>query len=199
MTAEIETLTRPRTLAAARQTWKRRNRLLLSVARALADVVVMNAAFAVAWWARYMLGVGPDVAEQNFVDLGTYYPIMVGLTITLLVVYSFNGLYRQRLGASWLDEVGSIAVGTTVVRALESAPVGSGGIGPAEGWTHLFISPDRPPRVVRGLVTGLHAPRSTHLAMLAAFVPPELVRAAYADALRVGYRWHEFGDLCLIL
>lgn len=118
MTAEIETLTRPRTLAAARQTWKRRNRLLLSVARALADVVVMNVAFAVAWWARYVLGVGPDVAEQNFVDLGTYYPIMVGLTITLLVVYSFNGLYRQRLGASWLDEVGSIAVGTTVGIAI---------------------------------------------------------------------------------
>lgn len=92
-----------------------------------------------------------------------------------------------------------IAVGTTVVRALESAPVGSDGIVAAEGWTHLFISPDRPPRVVRGLVTGLHAPRSTHLAMLAAFVPPELVRAAYADALRAGYRWHEFGDLCLIL
>lgn len=92
-----------------------------------------------------------------------------------------------------------IAVGTTVVRALESAPAGSDGIVAAEGWTHLFVSPDRPPQVVRGLVTGLHAPRSTHLAMLAAFVPPELVRAAYADALRVGYRWHEFGDLCLIL
>ena len=92
-----------------------------------------------------------------------------------------------------------IAVGTTVVRALESASRRPQEVMPVEGWTHLFVGPDRPPQVVRGLVTGLHAPRSTHLAMLAAFVPPEVLRATYADALRSGYRWHEFGDLCLIV
>lgn len=92
-----------------------------------------------------------------------------------------------------------IAVGTTVVRALESAAAPGAEIEPVEGWTSLFVSPDRPPRVVQGLVTGLHAPRSTHLAMLAAFVEPALLRAAYADALHRGYRWHEFGDLCLIV
>lgn len=97
---------------------KRRNYLLLALGRVIADAIVLNAAFAVAWWVRYELNLGPDVAEANFVSLDTYSPVQIGLTVVLLLVYSFNGLYRQRLGRSWLDEVGSIAIGTTVGVAI---------------------------------------------------------------------------------
>ncbi|MEV4351373.1 S-adenosylmethionine:tRNA ribosyltransferase-isomerase [Actinoplanes sp. NPDC049596] len=85
-----------------------------------------------------------------------------------------------------------IAVGTTVVRALESAYDG-----PSSGWTDLVIGPERPVRSVDGLLTGLHEPRASHLRMLSA-ISSEL-RPAYEEALRERYRWHEFGDVHLLL
>ena len=87
-----------------------------------------------------------------------------------------------------------IAVGTTVVRALESAA-----IGPPSGWTSLVIEPDHVVRAVDGLLTGLHEPRASHLKMLTAVAGEEALRAAYAEALRERYRWHEFGDVHLLL
>lgn len=91
-----------------------------------------------------------------------------------------------------------IAVGTTVVRALESATSGPH-IEGAAGWTDRVISPESPPRAVDAMITGLHEPRSTHLAMLEAIAGPEHVDAAYRSALDGGYLWHEFGDSHLIL
>ena len=88
-----------------------------------------------------------------------------------------------------------IAVGTTVVRALESC----GDNGPASGWTSLVVTPETGLSVVDGLLTGLHEPRSSHLRMLAAFSPPEVLNRCYAEAADRGYRWHEFGDLHLLL
>ncbi len=92
-----------------------------------------------------------------------------------------------------------IAVGTTVVRALESALDGSGRIVATQGWTDLVITPARGVRVVDGLLTGLHEPRSTHLAMLEAVAGPNAVSEAYRAALDAGYLWHEFGDVHLIV
>jgi S-adenosylmethionine:tRNA ribosyltransferase-isomerase len=92
-----------------------------------------------------------------------------------------------------------VAVGTTVVRALETTAEDDGQAHPGEGWTDLVITPERGMRVVDGLLTGLHEPRASHLAMLAALAGPEHVRAAYVEALRAAYLWHEFGDLHLIL
>jgi S-adenosylmethionine:tRNA ribosyltransferase-isomerase len=92
-----------------------------------------------------------------------------------------------------------VAVGTTAVRALETVTDAKGEAHPGEGWTDLIISPERRPRIVSGLLTGLHEPRATHLAMLAALAGIEHLQAAYAEALRKGYLWHEFGDLHLIL
>ena len=92
-----------------------------------------------------------------------------------------------------------IAVGTTVVRALESAADARGVVHPGAGWTSLFITPERGLRAVNGLLTGLHEARATHLAMLAALAGPEYLRTAYVEALRQRYLWHEFGDLHLIL
>ena len=98
-----------------------------------------------------------------------------------------------------------IAVGTTVTRALESAADPDGpdfsdsSVRARRGWTDLVLGPSRPARVVTGLVTGWHAPGASHLALLAAVAGSDLVEKAYAEAVRSGYRWHEFGDSCLLL
>ena len=92
-----------------------------------------------------------------------------------------------------------IAVGTTVVRALETVTSAKGRTYPGEGWTSLVVTPERSLHAVQGLLTGLHEPRSTHLSMLEALAGEEHIRQTYAQALEKGYLWHEFGDLHLIL
>ena len=91
-----------------------------------------------------------------------------------------------------------IAVGTTVVRALESAWDGER-VRPISGFTGIYIHPDRGVNVVDGLLTGFHDPMASHLAMLYALAGEEMVRSAYAEAVKAGYLWHEFGDSNLIL
>jgi S-adenosylmethionine:tRNA ribosyltransferase-isomerase len=94
-----------------------------------------------------------------------------------------------------------IAVGTTVVRALEAAALATGGKGVEVGhrYTRLRITATHSLGVVDGLLTGLHEPEASHLELLSAFLPAEQLRAAYEEAVRVRYLWHEFGDLNLIL
>ena len=92
-----------------------------------------------------------------------------------------------------------VAVGTTVVRALETVTDEEGTTHPGEGWTPLVITPTRGVRAAQGLLTGLHEPRASHLAMLEAIAGRAHVKAAYAEALRQKYLWHEFGDLHLLL
>ena len=92
-----------------------------------------------------------------------------------------------------------IAVGTTVTRALESGAAPDGTVTADQGWTELVLGPDRPARVVDGIVTGWHAPGASHLSLLAAVAGPDLVSDAYGEAIRQRYLWHEFGDSCLLL
>jgi S-adenosylmethionine:tRNA ribosyltransferase-isomerase len=92
-----------------------------------------------------------------------------------------------------------IAVGTTVVRALETAAGADHTVRPGEGWTGLVITPERPLRVVDGLITGWHEPEASHLQMLEAIAGNELLERSYQAALERGYLWHEFGDSHLIL
>jgi S-adenosylmethionine:tRNA ribosyltransferase-isomerase len=92
-----------------------------------------------------------------------------------------------------------IAVGTTVVRALESAVAEDGTVTAQQGWTSLVISPDRPLRAVDGLITGWHEPQASHLDLLEAAAGPDLLRASYDAAIEHGYLWHEFGDSHLVL
>jgi S-adenosylmethionine:tRNA ribosyltransferase-isomerase len=122
-----------------------------------------------------------------------------------------------------------IAVGTTVVRALESVAGPAVGrlsgqastvgrlsgqastvgrlsgqastsvVRAGAGWTSLVVSPQSGLRAVDGLFTGLHEPRSTHLLMLTAFAGEDLLRRCYAAATEHGYLWHEFGDVHLLL
>jgi S-adenosylmethionine:tRNA ribosyltransferase-isomerase len=103
-----------------------------------------------------------------------------------------------------------VAVGTTVVRALETVTDRDGVTHPGEGWTDVYITPERGIRSVNAMLTGLHEPRSTHLSMLEALTGStspcplsttgrEHLEIAYSEALERGYLWHEFGDLHLIL
>lgn len=92
-----------------------------------------------------------------------------------------------------------LAVGTTVVRALESAADEHGRVVASQGWTDLVITPARGIRVIDGLLTGFHEPRASHLAMLEALAGRDHLERAYRAALETGYLWHEFGDLHLIL
>ena len=92
-----------------------------------------------------------------------------------------------------------VAVGTTAVRALESAADGSGRVSAASGWTDLVVTPQRGVRVVDGLLTGLHEPQASHLLMLEAVAGGVLLDRVYAAAVERRYRWHEFGDVNLLL
>jgi S-adenosylmethionine:tRNA ribosyltransferase-isomerase len=93
-----------------------------------------------------------------------------------------------------------IAVGTTTTRALESLTIGDEGqIEPGSGETQLFIHPGHTFRVVSGLVTNFHLPRSSLLMLVAAFAGRERVLAAYREAVASGYRFYSYGDAMLIL
>jgi S-adenosylmethionine:tRNA ribosyltransferase-isomerase len=92
-----------------------------------------------------------------------------------------------------------VAVGTTAARALESAVDAGGQVRAASGWTSLVITPESGVRAADGLITGFHEPRASHLDMLTAFAGDSLLADCYAEALRAGYLWHEFGDINLLL
>jgi S-adenosylmethionine:tRNA ribosyltransferase-isomerase len=110
---------------------------------------------------------------------------------------------RFKVPAATADAVNAadrvVAVGTTVVRALESAADEDGVVEPFEGWTRLVVTPETGVRVVDGILTGWHEPDASHLLMLEAIAGRDLVERSYAEALAGGYRWHEFGDSHLLL
>jgi len=91
-----------------------------------------------------------------------------------------------------------VAVGTTVVRALETAADEEGEVGPMKSWTRLHINAGHRLRIVDALLTGLHEPHASHLDLLSVFIEPSRLQAAYLEAVQQGYLWHEFGDMNLI-
>jgi S-adenosylmethionine:tRNA ribosyltransferase-isomerase len=114
---------------------------------------------------------------------------------------------RYRVPPSTADAVNAararggrvVAVGTTVVRALETVASPDGHVVASEGWTDLVVTPERGVYAVNAILTGLHEPRSSHFAILDALAGRRPVALAYEAALRCRYLWHEFGDLHLIL
>jgi S-adenosylmethionine:tRNA ribosyltransferase-isomerase len=95
-----------------------------------------------------------------------------------------------------------IAVGTTVVRALETATIGDSNkenVKPGHAYTRLHIDANHRLKAVDGLLTGLHEPNASHLDLLSAFLPAKRIQQAYDEAIRQKYLWHEFGDMNLIL
>lgn len=91
-----------------------------------------------------------------------------------------------------------IAVGTTATRALESAVL-DGTIQESWGWTDRVVTPEHPPQVVNGLVTGWHDAQASHLLLVEAIAGARLAQAAYDAAVAERYHWHEFGDSALFL
>jgi S-adenosylmethionine:tRNA ribosyltransferase-isomerase len=135
----------------------------------------------------------------------------------------YEELYRvpretaERVNAARRERHRVVAVGTTVVRALETVTDDRGRVHPGEGWTDLVVTPPRALRAATALITGFHDPSATHLAILEAVITaPSLTRGgtpavgsavaacrthlerAYAEARRAGYLWHEFGDSHLL-
>jgi S-adenosylmethionine:tRNA ribosyltransferase-isomerase len=91
-----------------------------------------------------------------------------------------------------------IAVGTTATRALETDADGGGAHG-GDGWTELVITPERGLYVVDGIISGWHEPEASHLLLMEAVAGRPLLEASYDEAIARRYRWHEFGDLHLVL
>jgi S-adenosylmethionine:tRNA ribosyltransferase-isomerase len=92
-----------------------------------------------------------------------------------------------------------IAVGTTVVRALETAAQAQGQIRPYQGETRLFIAPGFPFKVVNALLTNFHLPRTTLLMLVSALAGRPLLRQAYEEAVRARYRFYSYGDAMLVI
>ena len=111
--------------------------------------------------------------------------------------FAVSGEAAARVNAARREGRRVIAVGTTVVRALESAATGDG-IVAANGWTDLFVDESHRLKAVDALLSGFHDATATHMAMLHAFADAELLDDAYAAAAEGGYLRHEFGDLHLI-
>jgi S-adenosylmethionine:tRNA ribosyltransferase-isomerase len=113
--------------------------------------------------------------------------------------------YRVPVASAWLvnavRESGGrvIAVGTTVVRALETVAAPGGAVHAGQGVTNLVVTPERGLRAIDGLITGWHEPSSSHLQLLQASAGPDLLRRSYQAAAAHGYRFHEFGDSHIIL
>lgn len=102
---------------------------------------------------------------------------------------------------NWVKANGGrvIAVGTTAVRAIESAARPDGSVAASKGWSDLVLGPDHPATVVDGLITGMHAPEASHLLLLESVAGGDVVQRAYDAALEHSYLWHEFGDVSLLL
>jgi S-adenosylmethionine:tRNA ribosyltransferase-isomerase len=113
--------------------------------------------------------------------------------------YFVNRLTAEKIRRSRQRGGRVIAVGTTVVRALESVTNENGSVTEAHGYTRLKIDHHHRLRAVNGLLTGLHEPEASHLDLLSAFLPAQKIQAAYEEAVVQRYLWHEFGDLNLIL
>ncbi|WP_455246155.1 tRNA preQ1(34) S-adenosylmethionine ribosyltransferase-isomerase QueA [Petrachloros mirabilis] len=136
------------------------------------------------------------------VGIGTFKPVTV------------DCIEDHRMAAEWVDiedetvraierarKAGSrvIAIGTTVVRALESATDGRGCVNPYRGETNLFIKPGYVFRTADALLTNFHLPETTLLMLVSAFVGVESLRSAYEEAVRERYRFYSYGDAMLIL
>jgi S-adenosylmethionine:tRNA ribosyltransferase-isomerase len=141
--------------------------------------------------------------EQAFVTLhvgiGTFVPIKVDdlshhVMHTEWCQVPHETLVKLKSGASR-----RIAVGTTTVRTLESAVLANQLSSPFSAATNLFIQPGHQFRAIDGMLTNFHLPRSTLLVLVSAFAGVELMRAAYAEAVRERYRFFSYGDAMLIL
>jgi S-adenosylmethionine:tRNA ribosyltransferase-isomerase len=113
--------------------------------------------------------------------------------------YFISESTADKIEASKLSDGRIIAVGTSVVRAIESSALQSGKVVSGHSYTSLRITEDHKLKIADGLITGFHEPEASHLDLISAFLSPSLIKKTYEEAIEKNYLWHEFGDLCLIL
>ena len=133
---------------------------------------------------------------------GTFQPVKVDdVTRHTVAAESFEipEAAAQAIRAARLRGGRVVAVGSTVVRTLETAALPDRNVAPGPGETDLVVTPGRPFRIVDALVTNFHLPRSSLLLLVSAFVGRERVLAAYAEAISRGYRFYSYGDAMLIV
>jgi len=149
--------------------------------------------------------------QQRGIDLTT---VTLHVGVGTFKPVTIDQIEDHRMGAEWV-EVGAetvraiehtrvkggriVAVGTTVVRALETAARADGQARPYRGETELFMTPGFPFKVVDALLTNFHLPRTTLLMLVSALAGTEFLRQAYAEAVRERYRFYSYGDAMLIL
>jgi S-adenosylmethionine:tRNA ribosyltransferase-isomerase len=109
------------------------------------------------------------------------------------------GYTADRINATHCAGRHVVAIGTTAVRAIETAADDTGFVQPFDGWTDLVVTPERGVRAVDGLLTGWHEPQASHLLMLEAIASRELLQRSYEESIAERYLWHEFGDVHLVL
>jgi S-adenosylmethionine:tRNA ribosyltransferase-isomerase len=137
------------------------------------------------------------------VGLGTFAPLRVDRVDEVHLHrerYSISAEAADALNRARSEGRRVVAVGTTVVRTLESAALRAGyaPLMPHSGDTEIFISPGFQFRVVRGLLTNFHLPQSSLLMLVSAFAGREQVLAAYKHAVELKYRFFSYGD-CMFL
>jgi S-adenosylmethionine:tRNA ribosyltransferase-isomerase len=149
----------------------------------------------------------PEVITQLVAKGVTVAPLVLHTGVASLEDHEppYEEFYRvpletaRAVNQAHTDNKRVVAVGTTVVRALETVTDSLGVTHPGEGWTKLVITPQRGVKAVDGILTGWHEPKATHLAMLGAIAGRQHLDIAYLAAVENKYLWHEFGDLHLIL
>ena len=147
---------------------------------------------------------GVDVVFATLhVGIGTFRPVSVDRVADHAMDaewYSFGEEEAARVDQALAEGRRVVCVGTTSVRALESALArGAGRVAPGECWTDLFITPGYRFRGVGALLTNFHLPRSTLLMMVSALAGRETILAAYREAVEEGYRFFSYGDAMLIV
>jgi S-adenosylmethionine:tRNA ribosyltransferase-isomerase len=137
------------------------------------------------------------------VGYGTFQPVRAELVADHRMAretYEVGEAAAEAISRALADERRIVAVGTTTTRTLESLPLGDDGrIVPSRGSTELFIAPGYRFRIVQGLVTNFHVPRSSLLMLVSAFAGVEAIRSAYQVAVAERYRFYSYGDAMLIL
>jgi S-adenosylmethionine:tRNA ribosyltransferase-isomerase len=152
-----------------------------------------------------MAALGARGLDHAFVTLhvgaGTFLPVKVedtGAHRMHAEWYEVTAATAERINAARAAGGRIVAVGTTVLRTLESVAGPDGSIRPALGETRLFITPGYRFNVAELLLTNFHLPRSTLFMLVAAFAGLERMRAAYPHAIAQGYRFYSYGDACLL-
>ena len=146
---------------------------------------------------------GIDIAELTLhVGLGTFSPVEVEdlskhkMDSEELII---DNIAVEKVNRAWLDNKKICAVGTTVMRGLESSVSSSGMLNQYEGWTHKFIFPPYDFSIANCMITNFHTPKSTLMMMVSAFASTDFIKHAYKTAIKEKYNFYSYGDAMLII